>query len=152
MTQVSGLNGKNSKSLLWMTFFDCQTNYQHRRTLAISCHSDAPDSRQGQPSNHFQQLLAMRWHEVQETEDVGDPPMAGQLRHITSPVSLLRNTRKSQLSLELCCWSLEQAAIWIHMKQSSFQGHEVLAAFLFRIMTSEFYCINPPHFVSLLSV
>lgn len=38
-------------------------------------HSEAPGSRQDQPSKR------LRWHEVQETEDVGDPPMAGQLRH-----------------------------------------------------------------------
>lgn len=38
-------------------------------------HSEALGSRQDQPSKR------LRWHEVQETEDVGDPPMAGQLRH-----------------------------------------------------------------------
>lgn len=41
-------------------------------------HSEAPGSRQDQPSKR------LRWHEVQETEDVGDPPMAGQLRHFDS--------------------------------------------------------------------
>ena len=58
----------------------------------------------------------------------------------------------SRVTLEKHTEVLLKSGANSHMKQSSFQGHGVLAAFLFRTMTSELYCVNPRHFVSLLSV